>query len=191
MKLVRDKTKVITWLVLWLAAWGVALWLWGAEPISAPQSGLTYFVFVVAIALAVLLFPRELKEWLSRVSSLQIALMLAGSALFSFFSSSPIEVDFLRSLHIGFQQIMIAVLIFLVPVSNAGFASALWRVVVLFVGSHLLLFFFYSATWVLFFTAFSLIGAVLFVFLIQKVRGGVALSYLLHWGFYFSLLQLL
>src|SRR3989344_8430756 len=108
--------KTIKWLMLWLATWGISQSLWGGDPsVPASRPVAILVVFLIALVLALLLFPEERKQWFSRISSLDICLIALSVVLFYIFSEWLFSSRILTSAHVLFQQLMIAMLVFMRP----------------------------------------------------------------------------
>ncbi|OGZ43092.1 MAG: hypothetical protein A2719_01895 [Candidatus Ryanbacteria bacterium RIFCSPHIGHO2_01_FULL_45_22] len=182
-----EKTKIFMWLGLWLVIWGVALRLWHGEPLLTEMPGMILIVFLVGITNAFSLFSKERKMWLSKMDLAQTAIMAAGALVLSIWHPISLANGMLVAGHVFFQQIMIAFLIFM---AQSTFKQTLWRVLLFYGASHLLLVFFMPVVWGLAFTLFSLFGTILFVSLIERAKYGIGLSYLLHLAFYFFLVRL-
>jgi len=84
--------------------------------------------------------------------------------------------------HVLFQQFMIAMLVFMEP--SERFSQVAWRVLISFGASHLLLAVFMSWSWTLLFTVLAAVVGIAFACLIQKVKYGITISFLIHLGFY-------
>lgn len=180
----------LKWLTLWLLTWGISQWLWGGDPLKAtPVPGTILIIFLIALVLAFALFSRELKIWLSKISFQEILIILVSIGLFSLFNERLLLSSILTSVHVLFQQFMIAVLVLMDPTEK--FTISLKKVLILFGGTHLLLAIFMSWYWTLFFTILASAVAILFAFLTRRVKYGVTISYLIHLGFYFVLFNFL
>ncbi|MEK7569565.1 MAG: hypothetical protein AAB500_01585 [Patescibacteria group bacterium] len=182
--------KLLKWTILWLATWGISQWFWGGNPLQPTLvPGTILIIFLAALVLAFLLFPDERKVWLSRLSSWEIPVILFGIVIFSFLDTGLFTNNILTSAHVLFQQLMIAVLVFMVPAEK--FKRTLVRVLLLFGVSHLLLAVFMSWPWALFFTILASATAILFTFLMQRVKYGITLSFLIHLSFYLIFFNLI
>ena len=176
--------------MLWLATWGISQSLWGGDPsVPASRPVAILVVFLIALVLALLLFPEERKQWFSRISSLDICLLALSVVLFYIFSERPFSSRILTSAHVLFQQLMIAMLVFMRP--SEKFSHVAWRVLIFFGASHLLLAFFMSWSWTILFAVLALFIAIVFARLIQKVKHGIVISFLIHLGFYFVFFNLI
>ena len=174
---------ILKWTILWLATWGISQSSWGGDPLKPAQSpGTILIIFLIAIVLALILFPEQRKKWFSRMSPLEIPIMLLSIAIFSVLDQRLSVSNLLTSSHILFQQFMIAILVFTPPLEK--FSQVFWRVLIFFGASHLLLAIFMSWPWALLFTGLASVTAILFAFLIQKVRYGTAISFIIHLAFY-------
>jgi|SRR3989344_1168573 len=190
MHIIQDKTKIFKWLILWLAIWGISSWLWGGDPLQPTLvPGTILVIFLVALVLAFLLFPEERKAWLSRLVAPEILIVLLSIIAFSFLDPRPFLSNTLTSAHVLFQQLMIAVLVFMRP--SEKFSQIAWRVLIFFGASHLLLTIFMSWPWTLLFTVLASVTAILFAYLIQKVKYGITISFLIHLGFYLIFFNLI
>ncbi|MDO8580334.1 MAG: hypothetical protein Q7S13_02520 [Candidatus Omnitrophota bacterium] len=156
-------------------------------PASRPVAILV--IFLIALAITFLLFPEELKQWLSRMSSADLWLMALSIALFYFFSERPFSSRILTSAHVLFQQFMIAMLVFMGP--SEKFSRVAWRVLIFFGGSHLLLAVFMPWSWTLLFAISASVAAIAFAYLIQRVKHGIMFSYVIHLGFYLLLFNVI
>ncbi|MDP3731233.1 MAG: hypothetical protein Q8R34_01940 [bacterium] len=179
----ESKSQTIKWLLLWLVTWGVSQSLWGGDPLK-PTSvpGTILIIFLIAIVLAFVLFPEQRRKWLSRISSLEIPVILLSIAIFSSLDQRLLVSNLLTSTHVLFQQFMIAVLVFMPP--SEKFSQVFWRVLIFFGASHLFLAFFMSWSWTLLFTVLATAIATAFAFLIQRVKHGITISFLIHLSFY-------
>jgi len=186
----KNRTKIIMWVVLWLVTWGISQSLWGGDPLKAtPAPGTILVIFIISIVLAFLIFTNERKVWLSGLSSLQILIILLSVGTFSFLDTRLFVSNLLTASHILFQQFMIGVLVFMIP--SEKFRRSALRVLLLFGASHLLLAFFMSWTWTIFFTFLASATAVVFAYLIQRVKYGITVSFLIHLSFYLLFFKLI
>ena len=182
--------KILKWTILWLVTWGISQWLWGGDPLEAtPVPGTILSIFLASLVLAFVLFPSERKIWLSRMSPLGIPIILFSIIIFSILDERLLLSNMLTSTHVLFQQFMIAVLAFMVP--SEKFSRTATRVLVLFGASHLLLIIFMSWPWTVFFTLIVSAVAVFWTYLIQRVKHGITISYLIHLGFYLVFFSIL
>ena len=180
---------IVKWLTLWLGTWAIALRLWGGDPaVNPPLPGVIVTIFMIALGAALLAFPKERNIWFSRINLLQVGMVVGSMALFVGLSTVPLMQGLLTVGHVLFQQVMIAFIIFVVPgATELRFTQSLWRVLLFYGLSHVLLAFYIPVSWTLFFTIMSLVGAIGFTSFIQRMRHGIALSYILHLGFYFAI----
>ena len=157
------------------------------KPSTIP--GAILFIFLVAIVLAFVLFPEERKAWFSRLARPEIPIMLLGIIIFSFLDQGLFISNMLTASHVLFQQLMIAVLVFMGP--SEKFSQIARRVIILFGASHLFLALFMSWPWTLLFAVLASIVATVFAYLIQKVKLGITISFLIHLGFYLMFFNLI
>ena len=182
--------KNFKWIVLWLVTWGISQSLCGGDPLVPTSRPVAILViFIIAFAMVFFLFPDERKQWFSRINSVDIGLIVLGVALLYLFSERPFSSRILTSAHVLFQQLMIAILVFMGP--SEKFSQIAWRVLIFFGASHLLLAFFMSWSWTLLFAVPASFIAIAFAHLIQKVRHGIVISFLIHLGFYFVFFNLI
>jgi len=125
--------KLIKWTILWLTTWGVAQLLWGGDPLLVPSSAVSIFgIFLLAISIAFVLFPEERKIWLEKAGLSQTLTILLIIVAYVLLDNRLIIGSFLTSGHVLFQQLMLAVLVFMVP--SERFVPTLWRVLFFFWG---------------------------------------------------------
>lgn len=178
--------KLWSWLAIWIITWMVVLAIWGKNPAMTPVPGRILLIFILAALIAVGIFTAERRIWFRRINPLQMAIVILGIALFAAVYPFSWLNCFVIIAHVIFQQIMIAFLVFMPSRMPPA------RKVVLFYGlSHLVLIFYFTFTWGLTITGLSILGGLCFAYLLQKPRYGIALSYLLHLGFYAVLMHLL
>src|SRR3989344_5082124 len=190
MSIIQNKSSILKWLLLWLATWGISQSLWGGDPLKASTvPGTILIIFLVALVLAFALFPEEKKAWLSRLALLEIPIILLSIIAFSFLDQRLFVSNMLTVSHVLFQQLMIAMLVFMGP--SERFSQVAWRVLIFFGASHLLLAFFMSWSWTLLFAVLATFIAIAFARLIQKVKHGIVISFLIHLGFYFVFFNLI
>ena len=190
MHIVQNKIQIFKWLILWLGAWGISQWLWGGDPLRpSTVPGTILIIFLVALALAFILFPKERKVWLSRLAAPETLVILLSIVAFSLVDQRPLMNNLLTSAHVLFQQLMIAVLVFMKP--SEKFSQAAWRVIFFFGASHLLLSVFMSWPWTLLFSVLASITGVVFAYLIQRIKYGITISFIIHLGFYLIFFNLI
>lgn len=188
MKLLTAKNG--KWAFLWLTTWGVVQLLWGGDPLVTPPLAIHIVaIFLLAIVATFTLFPEERKIWFAKLGTSQALFILLAILVYMFLDDRSLIASSLTSIHVLFQQFMIAVLVFMVP--SEKFISTAWRVLFLFGASHVLLILFLPWQWTLLFSVLASLIAVPWTFLIQRYRYGIALSFFIHLLFYLILFQLL
>ena len=179
-------SSITKWLILWFIVWGTALLLLSGRillPVPVPVLEILVIIFSVACVLTLIIFPKERKAWINKMSVFQFLMIILSVVVFSLVYRSNLVDGFFISSHVLFQQLMVAVLIFMR--SDGRFVSAWVRVLLLFGASHLLLIIFIPMTSVLAFSIPSSAVVALWVFLIQRVEYGILLSLITHLLFYF------
>ncbi len=183
--------RLAAWSILWLIAWGAMLGLWGEDPWLAARPVPLLAIILVATVAAALLFRRESKRWLARLSREQALAILGVAALFVFLDTRPWLDGLVTSAHVLFQQSMIA---HLIEVGSGRSNpertySSYWNVFWFYGMSHILLALFMPILGALAITALSILGGAFFVRLITRTKYGILLSYALHLAFYAALLH--
>ena len=187
---VHNAIALAKWTALWLLTWGIASWLWGGDPLQPTLvPGTILVIFLVALVLAFALFPEERKVWLLRLAAPEMLVILLSIVAFTLLDQRLLMNNLLTSAHVLFQQLMIAVLVFMKP--SEKFSQAAWRVLIFFGASHLFLALFMSWPWTLLFTVLASVMAIAFAYLIQKVKYGITVSFLIHLGFYLIFFNLI
>jgi hypothetical protein len=200
--------KLILWLVIWFLVWLTYYFLSNRKMSYVEKYRLTAIFFLLASALILLVFHRDLyfliKSNFQIIPFLSLILLFVFNSLAykyvgSFFPNykKAFELDgtlyfakfdkkylLSKSFEILYQQIMISLLSIWLVGSGFYFLTTVFIFALVFGLGHVPLFFYSKKSVGLFFLFASIISSFVFPFLILKVEWGIVYSYIFHWIFY-------
>jgi hypothetical protein len=189
--------------LIWLAVYAVAWIVWqesikrGKDYRTAPYYATVYFL--AACLIHYLLFPEIFQAYFTGTKLFALYAVIIGSLVANWLVHAQYHKSFTKpgqpkphklgtgiwSKHfeILFQQISFLVLAYLVS-ANTTYPTAIYLTAAIFFVLHLPVLYFISKPWALYYSGFSIVGGLMFAYILHACVYGLAVNYLIHTLFY-------